>query len=280
MKILKKLLDYFNFNIPGAIKGIIIPVLGGVGVQNIITTEKWMPSLLERINKNNPIGTLIDVGVNIGQTYIKFKNINKTGMYVGFEPNPVCFVYSKRLLEVNGDFRSVLIPTGLSDKTGLTSFFASSQASSDGTMIENLRHNNSNILKQIIPVVIFDDVSNDIELPGNIIIKIDVEGAEKDVVRGMSKFITERQPIIICEVLHADAADKMTFNRENNLALLAVLSKLDYSIYRIQKDVDGRDFSGVNPVNGFSEGIWDPINSPKECDYMFAPAKLSLEFLK
>lgn len=279
-KLIKKLLTYFNFNIPAGFKGIVIPVLGSVGLQNIQTTEKWMPTLLQRINKHNTIGTLIDVGVNIGQTYIKFRNISKTAMYVGFEPNPVCFVYSRKLLEVNDDSRSVLVPTGLGDKTGLISFFASSQASSDGTMIENLRHNNANIIKQIVPIICFDSVSNDFDLPGNIIIKIDVEGAEKDVIKGMAQFIVERQPIIICEVLHADAEDKMAFNRERNFALLEVLRNVGYVIYKIQKDIVSTDFCGVSLVNGFSEGIWDPINSPMECDYIFAPAVLPLDFLK
>jgi FkbM family methyltransferase len=238
-----------------------------------------MPTLLTKINMTMPIVTLLDVGVNIGQTYIKFKQINQSAKYIGFEPNPVCYDYSKKLLELNNDQNSILVPVGLGEKSGLISFYASTQASSDGTMIEQLRINNANITKQIIPVFRFDDIYGDFDLSGNIVIKIDVEGAELNVIQGMHNFILEKQPIIICEVLHADAQEKQDFNKKRNDELVEILRKLDYVIYKIIKDFSVADFSGITVVTRFSEGIWDPINSPAECDYIFAPSKIVLDFL-
>ncbi len=53
-----------------------IPIIGGVGMTNVSTSERWMVSLLERLGPffaNNP-GAFIDVGVNVGQTLLKLRS--------------------------------------------------------------------------------------------------------------------------------------------------------------------------------------------------------------
>src|SRR5882724_8814387 len=101
LKVLSKLkiVNYFNVEIKLK-EGITIPVMGGLGYNNVFGTEKWMSSVLKKI-LNRSEGCFVDVGVNIGQTLIKVKSIDRNIDYLGFEPNPVCVFYAENLIGIN-----------------------------------------------------------------------------------------------------------------------------------------------------------------------------------
>jgi hypothetical protein len=83
MKLIKTaslaILKYVNFVIPKYFSkyGFNVPVMAGVGIYNIRITEKWMGNILKNLNDRKPISCFIDIGVNIGQTYMKLKNVNE-----------------------------------------------------------------------------------------------------------------------------------------------------------------------------------------------------------
>ncbi len=75
-----------------------IPVIAGIGFNNLFMSEVWMVQVLEKITKLKH-GTFIDVGVNIGQTLIKLRSVDKEREYLGFEPNPLCVFYTEELIK-------------------------------------------------------------------------------------------------------------------------------------------------------------------------------------
>ena len=84
------LLQYLIFKINVQIYStqFIIPVIKGIGLNNIITTESWGVNLLKKIFPIINKGIFVDVGVNIGQTLLKLKAVDNEMNYIGFEPNP------------------------------------------------------------------------------------------------------------------------------------------------------------------------------------------------
>lgn len=76
IRILRKasLLKYFNLTLTD--NGIVYPIIGGF-VEYLPKSEQWMKDLLSKILPKFK-GCFVDVGVNIGQTLIKIKQIEKT----------------------------------------------------------------------------------------------------------------------------------------------------------------------------------------------------------
>ena len=113
------LLQYlmFNVNIQVYSTKFTIPIIKGIGLNNILTTELWMVLLLKKILPITNNGIFIDVGVNIGQTLLKLKAVNANMTYIGFEPNPSAVFYTNELIKANRFENTFLIPVGLNNKT-------------------------------------------------------------------------------------------------------------------------------------------------------------------
>jgi len=66
------------------------------------------------------------------------------------------------------------------------------------------------------------------------IIKIDVEGAEVDVLRGMDRILREIRPVLYCEV-----------NEENRANFLSRISGFDYAVTSLDSTDDETGFNAV-----------------------------------
>lgn len=64
-------------------------------------------------------------------------------------------------------------------------------------------------------------------------IKIDVEGAELDVIKGMKHSIIKYQPVIACEVLDCHNLSTYNFIQERATELSSLLLSLNYSIIKL-----------------------------------------------
>lgn len=253
------LLKYINFHIK--IKGIKIPLIGGIGYDNIGGSEKWMSELIQqRISKWE--GTFIDVGVNIGQTLIKLKRINKDFDYIGFEPNPTCIHYCQNLIRLNKLPNIILIPAGLSDKTKITKllFLNKDIADSCASIIPENRSKNvttENIItigSEILPT------TNRIS-----VIKIDVEEAELLVIKCLKVIIERDKPEIMIEILPTYNTNKIRTDRQNEI--IKYFKEINYSLFRIDKNNDDslKGLTKINEIEGHS--------NLKKCDYLFLPVE-------
>jgi len=135
----------------------------------------------------------VDIGVFDLQSSIDFSNWAVKGFdkIYAFEPDPHCYEHSlARLDQMDEDFRSKteLIPKGLSSKEGVLEFPAEYKAS--GAYVSDT-----------IPVEV---VSLDSYLDGRPITlaKMDVEGAEMDVLLGMRKTIRTYKPRLEVCIYH------------------------------------------------------------------------------
>src|SRR5450432_1131388 len=109
-----KLLELFNSKVSSIYAGkkYRIPILNGIGLSNLVTTEEWMKALIITILKIKK-GIFIDVGANIGQTLMKLRSFSSV-RYIGIEPNPDCIVYLERLIHLNNIEDCTICPVGLS----------------------------------------------------------------------------------------------------------------------------------------------------------------------
>ena len=234
-----KLLEKLNLEIPIKLEGasFTIPVIGKSGYSNVFMSESWMIGLLRKLLVLNE-GTFVDVGVNIGQTLLKLRSVNKEVNYVGFEPNPFCVNYTSTLIEINKIQNSVLMPFGVSNKTevGVLNFFAKGVTDSTASMISDFRPDQKIEREVFIPLFECDEISS--YLGSKIgFLKIDVEGAELEVLQSFKERIKIDNPFILIEILPVyNVKNSVRLARQNKIE--EILKECNYSIMRIVKEVN------------------------------------------
>lgn len=245
-----------------------IPIINNIGWNNIFENEPWMTEILEILVHENQ-GIFIDVGVNIGQTLLKLKSTNQNIEYFGFEVNPSCIVYLKELIKINRFQHTNLFPFGLSDKTGLTElqFYYDSEEDATASIISNYRPNDLVLKREYVITFRLDDLEL---VTQNIVgvLKIDVEGAELEVLSGAKKTLSKSRPVIIIEILPAYSAEnEYRINRQNQIE--SIFKDLNYEIFRIEKNKTNQ-FTGLRRLNSFQVD-----GNISQRDYILIPGEKS-----
>src|SRR5262249_24122108 len=136
-----------------------------------------------------------------GHTLVKVKAVDPAREYVGFEPNPNCLAYAQHLVDVNKFSGCTIVPAGLSDKSGLMKLFLNPHVDPSATIVEGFREPARYARHILVPVYVGDDVLEDLGAREVAVVKIDVEGGELDVIRGLRRTLARSAPILFCEVL-------------------------------------------------------------------------------
>lgn len=249
------ILKYFAFSFITNInnKRFSIPVINGNGYFNLFpVTEPWMETLIKKCLADRQ-GCVIDVGVNLGQTLLKIASFNSKIDYYGFEPNPVCYNYSEELIRRNDLNSFKVLPVGLSDDAAVVKLFGDNDHASGATIVKDFRNNKDRYkLIHYVPVMQGDIVLKNENISAINFIKIDVEGAELDVIKGLHQTLLEYKPIIIMEVLPVYSAESPNgkMRKERQDQLLQLMAELQYDLFLIkEKEVKLKKLDDI-PVHG------------------------------
>ena len=162
----------------------------------------------------------IDVGANIGNHTLFLSDL--FAKVIAFEPNELARSLLRINLDMNGVTNVDLRPVGLSDRPGrLTLTFEKANLGA-----ARLRGVGANASSETVEVelTVGDDEIDPSESVG--FIKIDVEGAEEAVLRGLEQTIRKHMPILMIEQLE-DGIDPVT----GASAPFVFLRNLGYSAY-------------------------------------------------
>lgn len=271
LKLLEKLkiLDKINFYTCIKLNGkkIEIPIIKGIGLYNIKVTEKWLIKLFAEISTLKE-GSFIDVGANLGQTLIKIKSVDLGIRYIGLEPNPNCVSYLIELIKKNKFKDCEILPVGLSNKNCLVRLNCyHGDTDSAASVIENFRKAKIN-RSFWVSTFNFKSVYGSLNIEKISIVKIDVEGSELEVIRGMKSIIAQHRPFIFCEILPV-YDKKNIFRLDRQKELIHIMKKLNYCIFRILKDDE------LVPLEQI--GIHSNLDL---CNYLFIPSDFLSEISK
>ena len=177
---------------------------------------------INRVKKSkNTKGLFIDCGSNIGQGFNMFKNFFplKYFDYVLIEPNPNCLKHLKKIkkeLELTEKNKIDIINKAASSKNGITKFFGLNEDErgilSDGGSILK-EHNSSSydaIENKAIEVETFslsDFIKSKSLEYDTIILKLDIEGAEYEVIENLLFNKIHLKLNIIYNEFHSDYMD-------------------------------------------------------------------------
>lgn len=256
-----------------------IPVIRNIGLVHLYDKdEAWMIQLIRKLLKVNS-GTFIDIGTNIGQTLLTLRSVSENENYIGFEPNSSCVFYIRQLIHKNKLKNCRIISVGISCEDSLVEIDLTNETDSGGSMIKDLRPNFQYSEKIMVPVLSFDNIFEKLNIDGINIIKIDVEGAELYVMKGLSDSVKRFRPIIICEVLFAHDCETIIFVRKRNLELKEILNSLNYKIYQIIKTEYNDDIAEFKFCTEFENVTWT-VDNKNLCDYLFIPEEKEAIFFK
>ncbi len=174
--------------------------------------------------------TIVDVGANIGIYTLIFAEANPKAALYAFEPDPDVADVAARNFDLN-KVHVTLDRRVVSDRTGPITFHliegesnstaregAMGQAEEAGLHAREIR----------LEATTLDEFAADARLTDIDFVKMDTEGTEVDVLRGMSGVIAASQPDIFCEIIDGFSEPEL---------IAEMLRPYGYRFYRLGGDV-------------------------------------------
>jgi len=200
----------------------------------------YEPDLRRAINKlTKPEMVAYDIGANVGIFTLLFARIvGPRGVVYAFEPEPNNWQYLKRSVSLN-QLDHVLVNTrAIGDCTGTAVFDRRGGAFSGRLLGTDPKYRRSmNLLN--IPTAAIDDLIKREGLKPPDIVKIDVEGNELMVLKGMAYTLATHRPVILCET--------HTHLGESAQGVISLLTAFGYSVFSLH-DVAERPTTAWSPL--------------------------------
>lgn len=256
----------FNRNVDAQVGGrsVTVPVSAGLMAE---LTEPWMLALLRKLMAIAP-GAFIDVGVNLGQTLIKVKAIEPARRYIGFEPNPVCVHYVEELVAANGWTDVRVVPAGLGQHSGIVTLelYHGRSGDSAASIVEGFRPGEAVTFRKTVAILGTADLPDDLLAAPVGLVKIDVEGAEADVIDALAPVLARDRPLISMEILPCYDSGR-TDRIARQARIEARFAELDYRILRVLHEGRGGGFvlEAIETI-----GIHGDLSL---CEYVICPAE-------
>lgn len=204
-------------------------------------------------------GGLIDIGANFGQTLIRCLYVDRTRPYRGFEPNIQCSAYMDQLIAINNLTNHIIIPIALSNSSSLVDLLIREDAGSlmgTSSIIPNFRPKEFYSTNRKVPAML-GDLAVETFCPGLEIcaIKIDVEGAEAEVLEGLSRTIQANRPYLFFEILpnflvatgQKLSTEYVEARSQRARRLSSLFDNMGYRIYRLDEDGNTTAISTLEP---------------------------------
>jgi FkbM family methyltransferase len=176
---------------------------------------------------------IVDAGANIGLFSLLAARANPTARIFAFEPAPEVFAALQRNVGLNGASRVVCVRAALGDETGMTGIFTpigKVDTIGSAQIGHRVGWTEGPWQCEYVPVVGLDTFWATHNLPPLDLLKVDVEGAEEQVLAGARGIIAKHRPDIVCELLETASGS------EAAALLRDMLTPLGYRAYVLTPD--------------------------------------------
>ncbi|MGA0598313.1 FkbM family methyltransferase [Enterovirga sp. CN4-39] len=158
--------------------------------------EIWLTLFMSRWLR--PGMSFIDAGANVGYfSLLAAQAVGPTGSVIAVEPNPALAALLRRSFALNGhSSRAKVIESALSDRPeGHMNFLVPQGDPKNGRVVGEELRGNRDVIE--VPITTADAICEGLDRVD--LIKIDVEGAEGEVIAGMSDVLARFKPAVILE---------------------------------------------------------------------------------
>lgn len=186
-------------------------------IHNLISIKEIFLNLEYQIKNINP-STIIDIGANIGDSTVYFKNTYPKAKIYAFEPSNSIFSQLKFNISLNGNKNITLYKLGVGSKNGKVSFYDNRQSG-----LSSIYFNSKKIKKNIIQITTLKNIFKLNAISKCDLLKIDCEGAEYDIILNLDKKILDKVANMVIEFHEG-------LNRYDRDDLVNFLKKRNYKI--------------------------------------------------
>jgi FkbM family methyltransferase len=160
----------------------------------------------------------LDIGANVGYfTLIASRVVGATGSVHAFEPEENNFKKLRKNVELNKLSNVSIYQSALSDSTGDAALYVNPKNEGGHSLLPNPLQET-----KIVSTIVFDEWADSVRLSRLRLCKIDVEGFELSVLKGMEQTLRNTESLeIICEV------------RRNQKILGDFMESLGYFVYEL-----------------------------------------------
>jgi FkbM family methyltransferase len=184
-----------------------------------------------------PGAVFYDIGANVGFfSIIAAKKIGNKGQVYAFEPVPENVTTIQRNVELNRFTNVTVVDKAVSSSSGQAELLLAHHIG--GAVLATAAMPPDMKGTMFVETVTIDNSLDSIHLKPPTVVKIDVEGAEIDVLRGMMQTIQKFKPVIFYEV---DDSDRSIFERKSQ-ELAQFMASLDYRIIDLENSYLGREW--------------------------------------
>lgn len=247
-----------------------VPITAGLGLDHrTIPDPELLPALRASLALRG--GAFVDVGAFLGETFVKLLALGDERRYVGFEPQPRAASYLERLVAANRAGGDVVVTAALGERNGATVLLLARDIDETASIVEGFRPRDRYGHRWVVPLLRGDDALREAGVGPVGVLKVDVEGAELEVLRGFAATLESDHPVILCEILpiYDEATEIGRLRRTRADALMELLEGHGYRLL------------GVNP--GGSVTPLDRVETHRDValrDYACVPGAECERFLE
>jgi FkbM family methyltransferase len=168
--------------------------------QTILLDGVWDPSLTSYIEKHlRPGDVFVDVGAHVGYfTLLASRRVGPTGAVLSIEPNPFALKQLAQNVE-RSQLQNVLVEhTACGETRNVVQLYLHTESNSSKASL--YPGDVTGDVAVEVPCTTLDHLCQERSLQRVKLVKIDVEGAELFVLRGMKRIMREMRPVIVLEL--------------------------------------------------------------------------------
>jgi FkbM family methyltransferase len=178
----------------GVGEGLRFDAAGGIAGYVVGTAELVVQQELQRLLR--PGDVVYDVGASIGFiTVICARLVGPTGRVIAFEPSPEAGRRLAQNVAINGFDNVTVIEAAAGAQAG-NGWLVNAEAMVWGSLETDVGATTSGDPAVVITTI--DEAAADLPAPN--VVKMDIEGAEPDALRGMTGVLREHRPVVLCEI--------------------------------------------------------------------------------
>ena len=150
--------------------------------------EQFIEGIYERNCHLQKGDTVVDVGAAWGFNTVDFsRKVGDAGRVVAIEPYEASLVYLRKNLELNGCKNVTVVKKGVWNKKDKLKFYLNENAGNSSLVATGGRV----IATTEIEVDTLDNILEELGIDGVALIKMDIEGAEIEALKGMDKILSK-----------------------------------------------------------------------------------------
>ena len=171
-----------------------------------VVTGTYEPMVHEALRRTlSPGGVFIDVGCNVGYVaMVAASLVGPEGRVIALDAQRECADATRLNAQLNDLAQVEALHAAAAAHSGETDVIVTADAL--WSRLASVGDHALEVRRDRVAAIAIDDLVERFCLPAVDVVKIDVEGAELDVIAGMSRVLAEQRPFVICE-MHARNAE-------------------------------------------------------------------------